>query len=211
MSDERFQFKSKSPAQLEEYNRRNVGDTRSGFRVQQIYANDVTIYAVLPQGVSVCPTKNGRPSPSSISVDELKNVTLPINHLPQPDGFTYVCVFGSSTTVAVWTEYGVLCPLSKLSTSRMEPSYTERMALTTSMSSYRIVEYNLTVYNCGAFITCSSCSSSETGCDWCLDSQKCVPKWKMRFKSTVAGTLDFHYRDDCCQLNERIHLSAESI
>ncbi|KAJ1346551.1 hypothetical protein KIN20_001368 [Parelaphostrongylus tenuis] len=191
-------FKSKSPAQLEEYNRRNVGDGRTGFRVQQLFTRDVTIYAILPRGivslplsscytssscsscisspdptcqwctavgkcstatqcpsstVNVCPTKNGTPKPASLSFDDLKNISLPINNLPQPDGFTYVCLFGASASAATWTEYGVLCPLPSLSTSRISPLFTELLALTTSVSSHRIVEYNFTVYNCGAFKT----------------------------------------------------------
>ncbi|ETN75078.1 IPT/TIG domain protein, partial [Necator americanus] len=37
--------------------------------------------------VSVCPEKNGPPSPASISIDNPKNISLPVKHLPQPDGF----------------------------------------------------------------------------------------------------------------------------
>ncbi|VDO62153.1 unnamed protein product [Heligmosomoides polygyrus] len=133
-----LQFKSKSPAQLEQYDRRNVGDGRMGFRVQQLDVRQTTVYAVLPKG-------------------------------------SYVCVFGSSTSPASWTELGVSCALPSLQPSAELPaSFTELLALSTSASTYRIVEHNFTVYNCGAFMTCSSCSSPETGCDWCLGSHKCV-------------------------------------
>uniref|UniRef100_A0A0K0DAG3 Sema domain-containing protein n=1 Tax=Angiostrongylus cantonensis TaxID=6313 RepID=A0A0K0DAG3_ANGCA len=146
-------FKSKSPAQLEEYNRRNVGDGRTGFRVQQLFIRDVAIYAILPRGVNVCPMKNGAPMPASLSIDDLKNISIPINYLPQPDGFSYVCLFGISASAATWTEHGVSCALPSLWMSQMEPLFTELLAVTTSISSHRIVEYNFTVYNCGAFTT----------------------------------------------------------
>ncbi|KIH50242.1 hypothetical protein ANCDUO_19680, partial [Ancylostoma duodenale] len=37
--------------------------------------------------VSVCPEKNGPPSPASMSIDDPRNISLPVKHLPQPDGF----------------------------------------------------------------------------------------------------------------------------
>ncbi|KAK6747668.1 hypothetical protein RB195_000705 [Necator americanus] len=125
--------------------------------------------------VSVCPEKNGPPSPASISIDNPKNISLPVKHLPQPDGFTYVCQFGSLSSPATWTEVGVSCssPPVRLS-NKMPSSFTELLVLTTSAGSYHIVEHNFTIFNCGAFKTCSSCSSSETGCDWCTISHKCV-------------------------------------
>ncbi|PIO60575.1 plexin repeat-containing domain protein, partial [Teladorsagia circumcincta] len=135
-------FKSKSPAQLEEYDRRNVGDGRMGFVVQQLDVRQLNIFAVLPKG-------------------------------------SYVCLFGSSSSAATWTEVGVSCSLPSLRpASDLPSSITELLALSTSSSSYRIVEYNFTVYNCGAFMTCSSCSAPETGCDWCIDSHKCVSSGK---------------------------------
>ncbi|RCN34187.1 hypothetical protein ANCCAN_19980 [Ancylostoma caninum] len=36
---------------------------------------------------SVCPEKNGPPSPASMSIDDPRNISLPVKHLPQPDGF----------------------------------------------------------------------------------------------------------------------------
>ncbi|VDL82834.1 unnamed protein product [Nippostrongylus brasiliensis] len=218
-------FKSKSPAQLEEYDRRNVGDGRMGFRVQQLIIRRATVFAVLPKGIvslplsschtitscsacvsspdpmcqwctavgkcttanlcpsataSVCPLQNGPPSPTSLSVDDIRNITLPVKHLPQPDGFSYVCVFGSGSSPASWTVDGVSCglPVLRSSAADLPPSITDSLALSTSISSYRIVEHNFTVYNCGAFMTCSSCSSSETGCDWCISSHKCVSSGK---------------------------------
>ncbi|KAE9421447.1 hypothetical protein Angca_002229, partial [Angiostrongylus cantonensis] len=216
---------------LEEYNRRNVGDGRTGFRVQQLFIRDVAIYAILPRGivslplsscyttsscsacisspdptcqwctavgkcstaaqcssstVNVCPMKNGAPMPASLSIDDLKNISIPINYLPQPDGFSYVCLFGISASAATWTEHGVSCALPSLSMSQMEPLFTELLAVTTSISSHRIVEYNFTVYNCGAFTTCSSCRSSETDCDWCLGIHKCVSRGKCASKEIAS-------------------------
>ncbi|XGW30401.1 hypothetical protein V3C99_009406, partial [Haemonchus contortus] len=220
-----LQFKSKSPAQLEEYDRRNVGDGRMGFNVQQLDVRQVNVFATLPKGIvslpisschtisscqecvtspdpmcqwcpaagkcmtsmhcpssaaSVCPVRNGPPSPASLSIDDLnRNISLPIKHLPQPHGFSYVCLFGTSSSVATWTEIGVSCALPSLRSSTDLPSsLTELLALSTSASSYRIVEYNFTLYNCGAFMTCSSCSASGTGCDWCIESHKCVSSGK---------------------------------
>ncbi|VDL84067.1 unnamed protein product [Nippostrongylus brasiliensis] len=193
-------FKSKSPAQLEEYDRRNVGDGRMGFRVQQLIIRHATVFAVLPKGIvslplsschtvtscsacisspdpmcqwctavgkcttanlcpsataSVCPLQNGPPSPTSLSVDDIRNITLPVKHLPQPDGFSYVCVFGSASSPASWTVDGVSCglPVLRSSAADLPPSITDSLALSTSISSYRIVEHNFTVYNCGAFMT----------------------------------------------------------
>ncbi|KAK6046908.1 plexin repeat-containing domain protein [Cooperia oncophora] len=104
--------------------------------------------------VSVCPLQNGPPSPASLSIDDLRNISLPIKHLPQPDGFSYVCIFGSSSSAASWTQQGVSCALPSLrSSSDLPSSLTELLALSTSTSSYRIVEYNFTIYNCGAFMT----------------------------------------------------------
>ncbi|VDM78919.1 unnamed protein product [Strongylus vulgaris] len=37
--------------------------------------------------VNVCPEQNGPPSPASMTIDDARNISLPIKHLPQPDGF----------------------------------------------------------------------------------------------------------------------------
>ncbi|KAK6045003.1 plexin repeat-containing domain protein, partial [Cooperia oncophora] len=99
---------------------------------------------------------------------------------------SYVCIFGSSSSAASWTQQGVSCALPSLrSSSDLPSSLTELLALSTSTSSYRIVEYNFTIYNCGAFMTCSSCSASETGCDWCIESHKCVSSGKCSAKKAT--------------------------
>uniref|UniRef100_A0A1I7WME4 Sema domain-containing protein n=1 Tax=Heterorhabditis bacteriophora TaxID=37862 RepID=A0A1I7WME4_HETBA len=100
--------------------------------------------------LSLCPLENGPPVPSQLSIDENVNINIPIKHLPQPDGFSYVCHFGSSSSAAVWKEDRVLCP----SPTGLVPTTEDHpilLSLSTSLSSYHIVEYNYTVYDCGKF------------------------------------------------------------
>ncbi|EPB68965.1 plexin cytoplasmic region [Ancylostoma ceylanicum] len=229
-------YKSKSPSNLEQYDRRSIGDERLGSRIQQIEIRGTTIYAVLPNGlvtlplaschtlsscsacisspdpmcqwcpavgkcsaamhcssatVSVCPEKNGPPSPASMSIDDPRNISLPVKHLPQPDGFKYVCKFRTYSSPAVWTEAGASCTLPRLRSSKALPaSITDLLVLTTSAASSSIIEHNFTVYNCGAFRT-----SVDTGCDWCTGTHKCVSRGSCTEDTVKCAPMRLSYLD----------------
>ncbi|PIC43276.1 hypothetical protein B9Z55_004069 [Caenorhabditis nigoni] len=118
-----------------------------------------------------CPIVDGDPIPSMVSVNSSTSISFNIHHLPPPVGFVYKCHFGSKShhsksTKATWTASGISCPSEIFGSPK-----TFEISLMTSISKNPISRHNFTVFDCAGYSTCSTCMSSEFGCQWC--SHKC--------------------------------------
>ncbi|GMT25135.1 hypothetical protein PFISCL1PPCAC_16432, partial [Pristionchus fissidentatus] len=116
-----------------------------------------------------CPILRGPPSPSFLPVSTSANISIPIENLPRPDGFSYQCVFDSSlVSTAIFSPSALICPTPMMPKTRT--TSTVSLSIRTSSSPRSIATHNFTFYDCGQYTTCSSCLSSHWKCSWCGNS-----------------------------------------
>ncbi|GMS96191.1 hypothetical protein PENTCL1PPCAC_18366, partial [Pristionchus entomophagus] len=116
-----------------------------------------------------CPILRGPPSPSALPVATSANITIPIEHLPRPEGFSYQCVFDSSlVSTALFSLSSLTCPTPLMPKTRT--TSTVSLSIRTSSSPRSIATHNFTFYDCGQYSTCSSCVASHWKCSWCGNS-----------------------------------------
>ncbi|PAV76209.1 hypothetical protein WR25_21348 [Diploscapter pachys] len=207
-------MKWQDPNKLEEYGRREVGDSKMGTKIRKMLLDGTALIIQLEKGINRmeihscsqlsscadclstadpfcswclplgkctpavnCPVQPSEQCPlipldslpKTLSVDEPINISLGVNSLPRPKGFSYICQIGSYNVTASWSTKSLSC------TSPALPLrvHTHQLSLMTSLSTVPIMSYQFDVYNCSAFATCSQCASFPT-CNWCPTTFSCV-------------------------------------
>ncbi|KAK6995420.1 plexin A3, partial [Biomphalaria glabrata] len=130
-------------------------------------------------------------SPTTVSVNTVKELHLTIPQLPQTSSYT--CVFLEldwSSSVSFWY-FGAICKtpdFNKLGIYLGPDGFrTVTLALNSSETGKLFVTRSFTFYNCSNFHSCSSCTNSSFECDWCVYDNGCFDDTRACKSDIVRG------------------------
>ncbi|CAL1537486.1 unnamed protein product [Lymnaea stagnalis] len=143
-------------------------------------------------------------SPTTVSVNTVKELHLTIPQLPQTSSYT--CVFRElnwTSNVTFWY-FGAICKTPDFNQLGInlgtEGFKTVTLALNSSETGKLFVTKNFTFYNCSNFHSCSSCTNSSFECDWCVYDNGCFDDTR----SCKADIIRRHGAQHCPQIDTRV-------
>ncbi|XP_065212600.1 plexin-A4-like [Planococcus citri] len=121
-------------------------------------------------------------NPKQLSRSERKLVSLTMENFPESDT-QFVCVFGIQgkdiLTNATRLNSTISCATPSTDSlpflAKGEYNYTAELSVTATNSSIsKFGLANVTFFDCNAYSSCTTCVTSPSPCDWCVDGNRCT-------------------------------------